>query len=278
MRFDPSDSFGYPVLRPGNDDYVLCEIQSRLNAVADTSLSSVTVTYKVSIFVPEIIQLISEKKVELVIYGECRDTWFDIIQTIENEEEGSFSITDHKIDGEFELTCLVVAKEKITSYKSNKFNKEYGDMSFDIEKGEILAFDDPKIFYINRDALRNITSLFDYSESEDLSIGEWDVFLEEDRIKVLVNRLQLPICRSAEGTNKNKAVLLAGLFLPIVVQIINEMSNSPEEYSERRWFKIIESRMEALPPKIRKSTVLTAQYLLKMPLLKLNTAMEWAEQ
>lgn len=276
MRFDLNDSFGYPVLRPDNDDYVGCAIQSSLNAVAETDLSTVTVSYKISISVPEINKLISENKVELLIYGECRDTWFDIVHYPQTKD-GTFSITGNKIDGEFILTCIVVAKEKIKSYKSIKFNPEYQDASFDIEKGEILAFDNPQSFYITRDTFRNITSLFDYSENSNISIGEWDVSLDSDRIKVEVNPVQLPILRTAEGTNKNKAVLLSSIFLPILIQIINDMDSNPEEYGDFKWFKVIEQKRASLSPNITKNPVRVAQALLKQPLLRLNTTMGWVE-
>jgi len=276
MRFDLNDSFGYPVLRPDNDDYVGCAIQSSLNAVADSDLSTVTVSYQISISAPEINKLITENKVSLLIYGECRETWFDIVHYPQTKE-GTFSIPGNKIDGEFVLTCIVVAKGKIGSYRSVKFNPEYGDTNFDIERGEILAFDNPQSFYITRDSFRNVTSLFDYSENANMSVGEWDINLDEDRIKVEVNPIQLPILRTAEGTNKNKAVLLSGIFLPILIQIVNEMKNNPEEYGDRKWFKVIEQKRISLQPAIAKNPVRVAQALLKQPLLKLNTTMGWVE-
>jgi hypothetical protein len=276
MRFDLNDSFGYPVLRPENDDYVGCAIQSSLNAVADADLSTVTVSYQISISAPEINKLISENKVELLIYGECRDTWFDIVHYPQTKD-GTFSISGNKIEGEFVLTCIVVAKEKIKSYRSIKFNPEYGGAKFDIERGDILAFDNPQSFYITRDTFRNITSLFDYSANVNISVGEWDVSLDSDRIKVEVNPIQLPILRTAEGTNKNKAVLLSGIFLPIVIQIINEMNNNSEEYGDLKWFKVIEQKRVSLQHSIAKNPVRVAQALLKHPLLKLNTSMGWVE-
>ncbi len=276
MRYDVSDTYGYPVLRPDNDDYIDCVINSSLNAVADPDLSEISVSYEISIPIPEINKLILEKKVQLLIYGECRDTWFDTVHYPEGYS-GVFKIPGNKIDGEFVLTWLIVANEKISSYSSAKFNPEYGSAKFDIERGEILALGKSVSFYITRDAFRNVTSLFDYSENINLPIGEWDVSLDEDRIKVQINPAQLPILRIAEGTNKNKSVLLSAIFLPILIQVINEMNANVEEYEELKWFKVIDHKRSSFPVNVSKNPVRLAQALLKQPLLKLNTSMGWIE-
>jgi hypothetical protein len=277
MRFDVHDSYGYPVLRPDNDDYVDCTIQTNINAIADADLSVITVSYEVSLPVPELTQLISEKKVELLIYAECRETWFDLVHFPQGWG-GSFSIPGNQIDGQLELTCIVVANENIASYRSQKFNSEYANTDFNIKRGEVLAFGNCHSFYITRDAFRNVTSLFDYSENTNVPMGEWDVSLDDDRIKVQVNPAQLPILRSAEGTDKNKAVLLSGIFLPILIQIVNEMNVNAEEYGELKWFKVIDQKKSLMPAGIVKNPVRLAQTLLKQPLSKLNTTMGWIEQ
>lgn len=277
MRFEPDNSFGYPVLRPDNDDYIGCAIQSSINAAADTSLSQITVTYLIKISAPEIIQLIADGKASLLLYGECRDTWFDITHyPVSNE--GAFVIDKGLIDGLFVLTCLVVAKEDIPKFSSVKFNPEYGGATFDISLGEIIAFDHTQTFYISRDSFRNVTSLFDYSENINLAMGEWDLVIDDDRIKVQVHPNQLPLLRSAEGTSKNKAVLLSGIFLPVLVHILNEMDRDEGEYSELKWFQVIEQKRSGLPHSLGKNPVRAAQALLKQPLYRLNNAMGWVDE
>jgi hypothetical protein len=276
MRFDRSSTFGYPVLRPENDDYVNSAIQSSLNATADIDLAQIQVSYDIKLSVPELNQLVKDGKAVTIIYGECRDTWFDITHYPETDV-GSFTIPKNMVNGQLVLTSLVVAKTDIPSYRSKKFNPEYGDATFEIQSGEILVIDHPQSFYITREAFKNVTSLFDYQVNQNLSIGEWDLSLDDDRIKIDVHPAQLPILRSAEGNSKNKSVLLSGLFLPVLVEILNTMDAS-DEHCDRHWYQIIEQKRAGLSTAISKSKVRSAQALLRQPLARLNTNMGWIDE
>ena len=277
MRFDQSSTFGYPVLRPDNDDYVKCAIQSSLNATADAELSEIQISYQISLSVPELNKLIEEGKVSTIIYGECRDTWFDVTHYI-TSKEGTFNIPKSLVSGNLVLTCVVVAKVDLPQYYSSKFNEEYGSAVFDIQAGEILAIDNPTSFYIAREAFKNVTSLFDYRENQNVSMGEWDLALDDERIKIDVNPSQLPILRSAENNLKNKSVLLSGLFLPVLVEILNVMDGDGDDYSDCHWYQVIDQKRAGLSSSVAKSKVRTAQALLRQPLARLNTNMGWIDE
>lgn len=277
MKFDQSSTFGYPVLRPDNDDYVKCALQSSLNATANADLSEIQISYQISLSVPELNKLNEEGKVSTIIYGECRDTWFDTTHYVKTKA-GTFNIPSSLVSGNLVLTCVVVANVDLPQYCSSKFNGEYGNAVFDIQANEILAIDQPTSFYIKRESFKNVTSLFDYRANQNISVGEWDLALDDDRIKIDVNPNQLPILRSAENNLKNKSVLLSGLFLPLLVEILNVMDGDGDDYSEFHWFQVIDQKRSALSSTISKSKVRTAQALLKQPLARLNINMGWIDE
>jgi hypothetical protein len=107
MRFDQSSTFGYPVLRPDNDDYVKCTLQSSLNATADAELSEIQISYQISLSVPELNKLIEDGKVSTIIYGECRDTWFDTTHYVKTKA-GIFNIPKSLVSGNLVLTCVAL--------------------------------------------------------------------------------------------------------------------------------------------------------------------------
>jgi hypothetical protein len=102
--------------------------------------------------------------------------------------------------------------------------------------------------------------------------------LDDERIKIDVHPTQLPILRSAEGNPKNKSVLLSGLFLPVMVEILNVMDGDADDYSDCHWYQVIDQKRASLSSTITKSKVRTAQALLKQPLARLNTNMGWIDE
>jgi len=277
MRFELDSSFGYPVLRPESDDYIESAIQSSLNVTIDAEVSEIEVSFQIKISVPEIEKMIVNGEAKLLIYCECRDTWFDKVYA-PTSAEGQFKISKHEVDGQLVLTCLVVAVGDIKEYYSTKFNPEYGDAAFDLRIGDLIAYDYPQSFFISRDALKNVTSLFDYSENNNISMGEWDVTLDDSRIKIDVHPSQLPILRSAEATARNKSVLLSGIFLPVLIHILNIMDNDSGELADYHWFQIINEKRSALGASISRSPVRAAQAMLRQPLGRLNTNMGWLDE
>jgi hypothetical protein len=109
-------------------------------------------------------------------------------------------------------------------------------------------------------------------------VGEWDLALDDDRIKIDVNPNQLPILRSAENNLRNKSVLLSGLFLPMLIEILNVMDGDGDDYSDFHWYQVIDQKRTSLSSNITKSKVRTAQALLRQPLARLNTNMGWIDE
>jgi len=277
MRFEIDSSFGYPVLRPESDDYIESAIQSSMNVTIDADVSEIEISFQIRISVPEIKELIDLGIAKLFIYCECRDTWFDSIYA-PTGYEGQFKLSKKEIDGQLVLTCLVVCGKNIKDFYSVKFNPEYGEAKFNLSSGDIIAYDNPQSFFISRDALKNITSLFDYAENNNISIGEWDITLDDARIKIDVHPSQLPILRSAEATARNKSVLLSGIFLPLLIHILNVMDNDSGELSDFHWFQVIHEKRSALGASISRSPIRAAQALLRQPLGRLNTNMGWLDE
>jgi hypothetical protein len=275
MKIDPTATWGYPVLRSSVDDYVKSEIQSSLQLELADDFASILLNYQIQISVPEILELIKNKKARVIIYVHCRETWFGKMFDASNFN-GQLVLDKSLIEGQTEFLTLVIATEKVSDFYSTKFHPEYQEAKFNIEEDQILAIADPESLYISRDLLKNVSSLFDYAVNHNLSEGEWRVKLTENRLVIEANANQVKYLRNGENTNQGKAVLLNSIFLPALTQIIAHLSNNPDEYSDLAWAMIVKAKID-LVIKTNLDSLGLAHELLRMPTTWLNKNMKWID-
>ena len=73
-----------------------------------------------------------------------------------------FNILSDKLDGKVEVCPMIISAEHVNSYRNEMFNPDYGDITFIIKKGDILAVDRNIVFSADKkiDPLRKISSIF----------------------------------------------------------------------------------------------------------------------
>jgi hypothetical protein len=275
MKIDPTATWGYPVLRSSVDDYVRSEIQSSLQLELADDFTTILLNFQILISVPEIIDLIDNQQAKVIIYVHCRDTWFGKLIDA-SSLTGQFILDKSLIEGPTEFLTLVIASKKINKFNSSKFHPEYQDASFDIEEDQILAIADPETQYISRELLKNVSSLFDYAVNHNLVEGEWRVKRTENRLVIEANDAQIRYLRNGENTNQGKSVLLNSIFLPALTQIISDLREAPDNYSDSAWARIIQAKIDLVVKKNLDSLGL-AHELLRMPTTWLNKNMKWID-
>lgn len=275
MKLDTSASWGYPVLRSDNDDYVNCEFQSELVLRANPDvMDSIEIDYAIELSVPELKNLIHNKEAQFVLYVHCRNTWYDEAFILPSQT-GLIEIKKDLIEGDTNFWTLILANEHIRGFHSKKFNQEYQGITFEILPQQILGIAAPETQFISRDFFKSVTSLFDYSINNNIPEGQWRVNLDDNRISIVANNAQIGYFRSAENTDISKAVLLNGIFLPAIQYCVSELLASPEGYEDYRWARIFKAKMQEIPEKSNPLSI--AQHLLHNPTSWLNKHMKWRD-
>lgn len=274
MKLDLNTSFGYPVLRPQNDDYIESAIQSSVDFHVTENLEDVEISYHISLSVSELKDLIAEGKARMILYIECRDTWFDCAHDA-SDLRGSVKFKSAMFKGQVVLTTLLISSQDIVDYSSTKFHPEYQGAKFNILENQILAFDEQQAVFISREIFKNISSLFDYVANDNYSDGEWGVDLESNHINIVANQTQLGCLRAGENTVQGKAALLNGIFLPALAYAIFSTKDDSGQYESYTWYNVLQSKMSVLSAKDKQMPLLAAQKLLRSPLIWLNKYMDW---
>jgi hypothetical protein len=237
MQFDLLRAFPYPVLRPQVNDYVDGDIQANvyLEQVESTGGLKASIVFAVS--VPELVKLIKAGAASYVVVFACRDTYFR--KAVKSQSESfEHAFDGGSLRGEVMIYPYVVAQREITGFVCPWINDEFGAGPFTFAEGSVLALEEPRSIYVERDAFKPISSAFE-----------------------LV----------ARNNTVNRAILLNSLYFGAVTQCVSYLKQQGGEFSERRWANIFLQKCSDAGISLEKNDeVIVAQKLMKMPFGLLN--------
>lgn len=237
--------FPYPVINYNNSDYKTSVFSLSLRVERFKS----EIVLLISIFLnnPEIQNLIKVNKCKIIIHTECSKTSFrEVFDYNQEIGENKIHIDSKKLNGNVQINACVVASEDIDDFNSNDFSDEFIGMSFFIESGTILAYEDTNYVFIekNDQELLTIPSaviIKSHSEKEDYRM-KWDFNYE--RIYIYLNVEDYAKYRDSLGYEEDYPIFHRMIVYPAIVEAIRIiMSDYNNQYSHKRWFKAIKQRL-----------------------------------
>lgn len=268
MKFDKQKAFPYPVLRPQSDDYNNAEFQTIVDIAVGKEKAKVDISYTISS--KEIVEEIHKGNAEYVSIFSCRDTYFRmVLSTKGNHLEADFNLGD--LRGEVKIDSYVVVRKEITAFSSPDINPEFGSEPFDFSIGDILAQDEPQIFYIDRDMFKPITSVFDLVKKDELSNGEWTIGFEDDHIQIEVSPKMKETIDDARNIPNNRVILTNSIYFIAVMQAVQKLKSSESEFEGRKWAEVIMRQSHNLGCDLENhDAYLITERLMHYPLIKLE--------
>ena len=269
MKFDKQKAFPYPVLRPESDDYGNVEFQTTAELVVGKDKINALLSYAISS--NEIIAEINKGNAEYVSIISCRDTYFrTVLSSPDRSLKAEFDIEE--LRGEIKIEPYVVVRKDIADFITPDINPEFGAGPFSFFVGDILAQDEPQVFYIDRDLFKPVTSVFDLVKKDDLSDGEWTIGFSDDHIQIQVSPNMKETIDDARNTNENKVILLNSIYFAAVMQAICKLQESLADYEDRKWAEVILRQAHNKGCDIEtEDAYLITERLMKYPLSLLDT-------
>ncbi len=268
MRFDKQKAFPYPVLRPYNDDYIDVDFQTTVDFVIEGSDISATIEYAISS--EEIVEQVEQGNAEYVSVISCRDTYFrKILRTSDWKVETQFDTGE--LRGEVRVDPYVFVKSPISGYSSPDINKEYGIGTFEFEVGDILAQDEPQVFYIDRDLFKPVTSVFELVKKDSLPEHEWTLDFSQDHVQICLSPKMKEKVDNARNNIENRAILLNSIYFSAVMQSIDKIRYSRADFEGYKWAQVILRQSANMGVDLEShDAYITAQRLMKYPLAYLD--------
>lgn len=188
-------------------------------------------------------RLIQERRAMYVAHYECS------LLGYRESEKTDKSRTKVKINLDevcdlIEVSTFIVAVESIPRYYNPKFNWEYGEDGFDIEKGNVLAIGPVYKIDINRNQneMKRLADIIAIKEYASDGKTETSVELEGDRILIYVNKTIKNLYYVNGREYLNNAISM--LMIPAMIQVLIMMKNNAEDLKEYRWFRVIEQLLQ----------------------------------
>lgn len=268
MRFDTNKSFGYPVLRPNNDDYVEAAFEATIEPSEDYDGNNLCkFDYHLNIGVKEIKNAIQDQLAQIVITVFCPKTFYQFsLPTF--EKSGSFEIDLAQMRGATVFSCEITVCCDVFQLNSNKIHPEFSELSpFELKHGHILAQSEPRQLNIEKSSFKSTVSLFDFSESNEISPTEWTYSLEDDHINVFFGSVLNDIWTNDLSNSNSQEIIANSILVPTLAAAISQLRSNGDDFAEKEWAKTIFQKLETSGLSIDSGTepLRLAQRILKSP-------------
>jgi hypothetical protein len=270
MRFDHHKAFPYPVLRPDVDDYLDADFQVAVDVEGSKDNRKIEAKVTVALSSKEIRREIERGAAAVSLIFSCRDTYFREAFTT-NKFEFKKTFDSGVLRGEVVIYPFVVAVKEIKKFSASNINGEFRKDTFSFAIGEVLAAEEPKVIYIDRELFKPVSSILQLVKNDSLSGFEWQLRFEENKLQIMLSAEAKEAVDGARNSRRNKAVLINSIYFAAIMQAIQKLKEDDDTYGEWRWAQVIKQQCHnAAIDFTTHDSYSIAQRLLRTPLGLLN--------
>lgn len=186
-------------------------------------------------------KLISDGSATYLSHVYCRGTLYREVFKTQKSLSDSLIIPSHRLNGEVEIDFFICANKNIENYKSKDFNPEYGDVSFEVERGDIVAYAGKGKFHANKlpEELKSISALMNIDCSNK---NKEPMFLEYSgqKITIMLSIEDYTNYKLLKNNAQYFGVVLSSIVLPALIEALYYLDEEEsDEYSSNAWYKAL---------------------------------------
>lgn len=240
-------SFPHPVLSHFSDDIVGCAFQATLNI--QTTKTSYILSVKNTLSDKYLWSLVNSGHAAFGLHIECRPTRHRKLALFDQPRHQEV-LKAGLVDGGVDVCMFVLAVDHIPEYKNPNFHKDYGDHTFSIFKGDILAVAEDRYFYAEKmhDELKRIPSIFLVVAGDEGTTNDIDYDTQGEKIVVTLKRELFDRYKYIRQAYDMQPLLAGLIIVPVLTDILSDMKTSGHQsdldIGEKRWFKALQKRLE----------------------------------
>lgn len=275
MRLNILTRFPHPVLEEDSDDYSNGNFAIDFEIAECKSTGNIRMQYDVKLDQEDIASLVDEDRASIIIFVESLRTYYNQKHNI-STAKGELLFSKGELRGKVKIRPYIVTNQDINDFECNEIHPEFGGQAWDFRRSDVLAVAPEVTIDVGLEKLSPMESIFDLSINEDVPEGRTRVLLEKPRITIIACK------KTVEGLNRlrtssfGKLALLNGVYLPILMQVLDALKSGGEIYKEHRWYSVFESTCTHLDIEIDDPKLLEdAQTLFKIPLGRFLEAKEF---
>ena len=226
-----------------------------------------------------LIDLIKAGVASYCVHIECAGTFYREILQIDKDGRLVHTIPYSKIEGLVNVCSFIAAAEDIPNYQGPDFHDDYSGITFNINKGAVLAVAEQSSFRIEHaaDELARVPSIFMILEHNDNEAKEMAVDLGEQRILLYLPKDDYYRYKSVMGDTMQQPIFHSAMILPALTYVLTELKKPGNDlymFEDKRWFRSLTKKLHDNGIDINNDdfiddvSILTAQALLDYPITK----------
>ena len=248
MRIDPGKGWPHPVLRPPEygDDYPNAEFEVDIECQRAEDGVAVDMTAEFALSDPSLLGLAQESAAEYVLLVKSPKTHFrQEFRSAKPFIERSFR---GELSGRVEFSSFLVCVKPQHGFVAQGWHPDFAGLSFYLAPGVVLAEDKPKEYWIDAADEAPIGAIFEHDPSGSQE-GRWECSMEGDRIRIRLSAAdsdRFTTARDQANNTPQGQYLMNGLYLPVLIHVLNAADKNSEDYTEYRWFNSLNHRLETV--------------------------------
>ncbi len=272
-----SRSFPHPVV--GNaDDVPGAEFQATLEFRSDKTNFYLKATVRCSS--RTLNRMVAKGTACHTLHVECGNTLYR--RTFDfAEADCEVPIPVAQLHGDVEVNAFVRAKAAVSDYAVEGAHEDYGEATFPVAPGDILAVGDGQVFDADHsvDALRRVGALMEVEQSPLPGEQPMEADFGQDKIVILLSEPDFALYRVLKTHTDLNGHLTTTLVLPVLIEALHRLDDREDDAGRFKWARLLRQRIDALPDDARSDALKTAQALLVRPIHRaLTTAKVYADR
>ncbi len=199
---------------------------------------------------PKLGEMIREGEAVICFTVNCPSTFFrDTIKGDQSRfarEEPFQKYSSKELRGRVHFDATIVTTKEVSEFKPNGLHSDYGDTSFELPKGSIIAhhaFAWSTIFMPTTEIMYEMDSIFEVlrqPELEDETLAR-RVDLDGEKIRIYLSPSVYDWYKSEFGAHGEVGtVITAALYSPVLMDVLWELSRK-HDYGDKSWFEVIKN-------------------------------------
>ena len=267
MKLQPNKTFPHPVLRSNVDDYKNRQFQ----ATRAFSLGEGNVPVLQYGFVCKeecVLDLLDKGLATYAIEIYCPTTLLRCVFST-NKKTGVFSLGKGDLYRRVEVNAFIVCTQAIEEYSSANFHEEFGNLSFNLLPGDVLATVDTETYYWDTEVVAPLQSVFDLVANNAIQIGTLDVDTSGDKVKIQMHSSDKARFDHMRKSGNQKPIAMF-VYFSAVAEVLRQMKDVEVDGGEdKKWYRTIEHKLNEMGKSLSASSddlFVLAQELLDKPL------------
>lgn len=243
MRIRSNRLYPYPILCTNSLDYSDNSFNANIDIEYDSEIA--TILIEIELGDAEIGKLIREREVWIYCHLDSPTTKYREIFEVELDKNNHAekAIRIESINGNIELTCLMIAQKDIYSFTDANFSGLYLDHSVNFPKYATIGYTDTVDIEIQKkiDVNGEVPSIFKITPNDDEG-AQLTFDATNEYIYIYLPREQYNIYMDYKGQNKRLKTMMINL--PVLTEIIASINSGIADYSEQPWYEVIEQSIK----------------------------------